>query len=146
MECRGYLCYAIGLIGSNNCSEKYCFCYHMSKENGMNLFEFALKVTVLNDEENVPFEFMMKKFTSRTFTHLLTKSGIHLSIKMKAFVDTTAMGNAFIDNLEALFESVNENGGWNVIGWMRSGRQKDQNSESGGRGDSTTIESGVIKF
>ena len=82
MECCGYLCDAIGLIGSNNCSEKYCSCYHMPKENGMNLFEFALKVTVLNDEENVSFEFMMKKFTSCTFTHFLTKSGIPLSIGM----------------------------------------------------------------
>jgi len=111
----------------------------------MNLFEFALKVNVLNDEENVSFEFITKKFTSRTFTHLVTKSGIPLSIGMKAFVDT-AVDNAFVDNLEVLFQSVNENGGWNILGWMRSGRQKDQNSNSGGRGDSTTVESGVIKF
>ena len=64
---------------------------------------------------------------------------------MKAFVDT-AMDNALVDNLEVLFQSVNENGGWNVLGWMRSGCQKDQSSESGGRGDSTTVESGVTKF
>ena len=64
---------------------------------------------------------------------------------MKAF-DDTAVDNAFVDNLEVLFQSVNENGGWNILGWMRSGHQKDQNSNSGGRGDSTTVESGVIKF
>ena len=98
-----------------------------------------------NDEENISFEFITKKFTSHTFTHLVTKTGIPLSIGMKAFVDT-AVDNAFIDNLEVLFQSVNENGGWNILGWMRSGCQKDQNSNSGGRGDSTTVESGVIKL
>lgn len=64
---------------------------------------------------------------------------------MKAFVDT-AVDNAFVDNLEVLFQSVNENGGWNVLGWMRSSCQKDQNSKSSGRGNSTTIKSGVTKF
>lgn len=133
-NCCGNLCDSIDMKSPDGSWKSSCACFIVTKALGSVVFD--LNFTVKTEEEDEPFQVV--RFTSRSFTNLVTKNGIPSSINVAQLEKAGADWEMF-GELVTLVEAINNAGGFDLLGWLRIGRKNDASAPKDGI--STTIQS-----
>jgi len=124
--CCGNLCDSIGMKKYDGNWRPVCPCFSLKRSLGCALFDVNFRVTVLDDDGS-PTEsgFETLNFTSRSFTSMLTKAGIPMSVNLN-MLERCGADDEIIYKLDELVEKINDSlGGFSVLGWVRQGRIND---------------------
>ena len=90
------------------------------------VLELEFYVEVVGEPRKLTFS--SDRFTSRTFTDILTRNGVPLGITCEALNKIEAK---LYEKIREFFEFVNTSGGgFSVLGWVRVGRSKDSEFSS----------------
>ena len=141
-NCCGNLCDSIDMKGADGSWKSQCPCFSVTKAIGSVIFD--LNFTAKTGVPGEMFEF--KRFTSRMFTRMVTKNGIPSSINV-AQLERSGADFIIAKKLDDLIESINKDGGFNMLGWARIGRMSDPTSNDGPPGTlkSTILSSNMIR-
>ena len=127
-NCCGNLCDSIDMKGADGSWKSSCACFAVSKALGSVVFDLNFTVKT---ELGASFEVL--RFTSRSFTGLVTKNGIPSSINV-AQLEKSGADWIIFKELDDLFQKINDSGGFDVLGWLRIGRKNDVASTDGTSG------------
>ena len=141
-NCCGNLCDSIDMKGADGSWKSQCPCFSVTKAIGSVIFD--LNFTAKTGVPGEMFEF--KHFTSRMSTGMVTKNGIPSSINV-AQLERSGADFIIAKKLDDLIESINKDGGFNVLGWARIGRMSDPTSNDGppGTPKNTILSSNMIR-
>ena len=132
-NCCGNLCDSIDMKGADGSWKSSCACFIVSKAIGSVVFD--LNFTVKTEDGDF---FEVLRFTSRSFTGLVTRNGIPNSINV-AQLEKSGADWIIFGQLDELFKKINTSGGFDVLGWLRIGRKNDAGAPKDGT--STTVQS-----
>ena len=141
-NCCGNLCDSIDMKGADGSWKSQCPCFSVTKALGSVVFDLNFTA-----KTGVPGEmFEVKRFTSRMFTGMVTKNGIPSSINV-AQLERSGADLNIAKKLDDLIETINKDGGFNVLGWVRIGRMSDPTANDGtpGATKSTILSSHMIR-
>ena len=139
--CCAYLCDSIGLKTWDGNWRSGCPCYVPRKSLGHTIFDLSFKVKI-NDSTQW---FEVVHFTSRSFTNLMTKSGIPLSLNQLMLENVGADMQIGVQ-LVKIVRLINANGGFKVEGWLRFGRVQDHASTAPAGEKKTTVASSNMTY
>ena len=97
------------------------------------MFSFAVKMYKASGGE-ILIDEIVYHFTSRDFTNLFLKSPIPFNTRAAVVNSNTKFVRNAGRTIKKAFKHVNENGGFNLLGYVRKGRKKDE-----GANDSTAL-------
>ena len=125
--CTGYFCDSVCMIDpSNGRVRSFCPCVQSFRMLGGIVLELEFYVEVVGEFRKLTFS--SDRFTSRTFTDILTRNGVPLGITCEALNKIEAK---LYEKIREFFEFVNTSGGgFSVLGWVRVGRSKDSEFSS----------------
>ncbi len=124
--CTGYFCDSVCMINpSTQRMRTCCPCVQSFRLLGGIVIEFDFFVDVVGGDK---YSFPSDKFTSRTFTDVLTCNGVPMGITCEAL---NKIETKLVDQISAFIEFVNTSGGgFSLFGWIRVGRVKDQAADA----------------
>lgn len=141
-NCCGYLCDSVYMIKSDGSQRSSCPCYYAKRQLSRLVFDLKLKAEVLENGDPTADPFTIPSFISRSFTETVTSSGFPASVNLPMINTNDDIEYDISDGLQAIFDAVNRNGGFNVMGWTRRGRINDQSQE--GERDKASVNSSEV--
>ena len=123
--CIANMCDSIGQMKSPFEWHPTCPCWVKKRLQSDVVFRIVFRV-IWARSDGSPTIFFTENFVSRSFTNLVSKEGINMGIS-KAQLDTDYSSMIIEHKLDKLVAAVNENGGFQVMGWCRYGVAPDAN-------------------
>ena len=114
-ECGGCFCDRQYVI---NKTSKQCGCYQTTSRASSIVAVMGLKI----EKDETSFEVT---FSSRKFLQFFLNGPLPLNL-MKERLDNSDEAMDLEDTIEDIMKTVNRNGGWTVVGWIRQGQIVDQ--------------------
>ena len=124
-NCCGNLCDSIDMKSSDGTWKSSCPCFVVSKGIGSIVFDLNFSVKT---PQGASFEVL--RFTSRSFTGLLTRNGFPSSINVEQ-IEKAGADYLIYSQLEQRIQNINDNGGFGILGWIRIGLKNDVSSAEG---------------
>ena len=124
-NCCGNLCDSIDMKSSDGTWKSSCPCFVVSKGIGSIVFDLNFSVKT---PQGASFEVL--RFTSRSFTGLLTRNGFPSSINVEQ-IEKAGADYHIYSQLEQRIQNINDNGGFDILGWIRIGLKNDVSSAEG---------------
>lgn len=140
--CCGFLCDSIDMMTDEGNWRSGCPCYVVEKNTGYGIFVLSFNIKDKKSSEII----RSAHFTSRSFTNLMTSSGIPAGINPMMILRSGA-DFEIAQRLDELVEKINKNGGFRIIGWVRVGRVHDQAFKGAPSGEKQkTVVSGDLNY
>ena len=148
-RCSGLFCdkQRIHEIMENN---QGCGCYAMLSRRSNLVMDHSLNIK----HSSSNFEHFVERFSSNKFSMFYQSSSFPSSLQSNALQMTDEFFN-YVDQINNAIQIVNEQGGWNVVGWYKRGQiddksilqsEKQKNYPNDSNARDGLVDSGTISF
>ena len=145
--CGGDMCDKMGMYKEGRVSQR-CVCFAMS--NGRTFLPgLALNIEVVERTGNT---FEAFDFSSQYFLQTFIFKGKFPLGTRESTLSQWEMDGAIMDTVDNVFDRVNQEGGWTIIGWTKMGLVKDEAAPEGpkgafnGQNEEAKIEAGTLNY